>query len=178
MTLWIPFVKDAVPYDLRHLHPTTLTYVQPSDSNSPERIYLVDIQFGLHCFTRGIGVEGAADRTMLYSDARESRIFDFSRYELSKRLPSLVRNLTRCKCYHTNHGNFFTVYLIGDGKEKDRYEVYFALSRSTRSKVLNLFVQSAYVRDAHHYSRRKMKSVRFFVLLFNTLNNRPISPPP
>jgi len=113
----------------------------------------------------------------MYSDARESRSFDNRRYELSKQLPQLVENLATQKCYHPGHGNFFTIELVQEGGTTAQYEVYFALSHSQKRGVLNLFVQSAYERNPKQIKRHK-KSIGFFVLLFNTLNNRQIHPAP
>jgi hypothetical protein len=112
MVLWAPFTKDKVAYGLTHLHPKTVTFEQQEKQNHPSRKYVVDVEFGLHCFTCGFEEGDDFDPKQIYSDARESRLFDFDRYELSKRLPEVVGNLPNCKCYHTNHGNFFTALQI------------------------------------------------------------------
>jgi hypothetical protein len=178
MTLWRPIEIDGVHYHLTHLHPITVVYTQPPKKDHPERTYTVDVIFGLHCFTKGINNGSAVDPRLCYSDARETRIFDLNRFELSKRLPELVAKLHATKCYHTNHGNFFTIEIIENGGEKQQYEVYFTLSRSAKKGHLTLWVQSAYIRDREHQTKNKKKSIGLFVLLFNTQNNRPIKPSP
>jgi hypothetical protein len=178
MVLWAPFTKGNVTYDLTHLHPKTLTFEQPAKENRPSRKYVVEVEFGLHCFTCGFEGDDNIDRELIYSDARESRLFDFDRYELSKRLLEIVENLPSRKCYHTDHGNFFTVEMIKSNGTTAQYEVYFTLSRSSKKGSLNLYVQSAYVRDCGHKTNQRRKSVGFFVLLFNTLTDRPIKPAP
>jgi hypothetical protein len=132
--------------------------------------------FGLHCFTRGLP-RGAQqpNPALLYADSREKREFDFQRYELSKRLPAIVETLPRRKCFHTERGNFFCIDLVDDQGKHIEYDIFFAASRSSKGG-LNLFVQSAYVRDTSN--RPHKKPIGFFVILFNTLNNRPIKPPP
>lgn len=174
---WKPFVYQQVVYDLCHLHPKTITYRQPEKANKPARRYSVDVDFGLHCFTRGIKENERLNRDLLYSDARETRVFDFRRYELSKLLPDIVDGLSELKCYHTGKGNFFTVTAIDDQGEEAEYEIFFAASRSTKKGTITLFVQSAYVRDAEHGRRPHFKPIRFLVILFNTLANRPIIVP-
>jgi hypothetical protein len=178
MILWKSIQIDGVLYDLAHLHPKTLTYKQPPKNDQPERTFTVDVFFGLHCFTKGITPGIAFAPNYAYSDARETRIFDISRFDLSKRLPELVEKLAGSKCYHTGHGNFFTIEIIENGEEPLQYEVYFTLTRSARRGVLNLRVESAYIRDREHQTKHNKKSISFFVLLFNTQNNRPIKPPP
>jgi hypothetical protein len=175
MIRWLPFERDNTVYPLEHLHPQTVIFRQPAKGDNPERTYTVDIEFGLHCFTCE-PLEGD-DPKLLYSDARETRRFDLYRYNLSMRLPDFVESLPTRKCYHTEHGNFFTIEILGDaGQKPEQYEVYFTVSKSARKGVLNLSLQSAYVRDRAFVKRKK--PVGFFVILHNTLNDRPIHPAP
>jgi hypothetical protein len=177
MFRWKPFPYGGTVYDLAHLHPRTVTFTQPAKGDKPERQYTVDVVFGLHCFTRGLKENEQPDEALLYSDSREVRVFDLRRYELSKRLPEIVAGLANRKCYHTGHGNFFSIELIDEAGNKVEYDIFFAVSRSSRRGVLNLFVQSAYVRDEKHANRPQKKPVvGFHIILFNTLQNRPLKP--
>lgn len=108
----------------------------------------------------------------MYGDSREWRMFDFSRYELSKSLPTIIDELPHRKCFHTERGNFFTVDMVGNGGARSEYNIFFAVSRSSRKGVLNLFVQSAHIRD--NPIRKYKKSIGFWVILHNVLNLRPI----
>ncbi|MGD0520166.1 MAG: hypothetical protein ABSA48_02815 [Terracidiphilus sp.] len=72
------------------MHPHSVTYVQPAKGDAPARVYKVDVMFGLHCFTRGRGQDVPHENALLYGDDRETRVFDFVRYELSKRLPEII----------------------------------------------------------------------------------------
>jgi hypothetical protein len=173
---WQSFLHRNIAYDLLHLHPHSLRYEQPAKCDKPALTYTVEVSFSLHCFTRGNREGEQPDPELLYSDSRETRIFDFQRHELSKQLPGIVQNLPRRKCYNTGKGNFFTVELVGDQGQQIEYDIFFAASRSTR-KGLVLFVQSAYVRDGQHGSRPQAKPIGFNVILYNTLNNRPIRVP-
>jgi len=178
MIYWKPFLFEGVLYDLSHLHPRAVTYRQPAASGKPERTYSVDIIFSLHCFTRGIKEGEKPDKAFLYRDSREARVFDFRRYELSKNLLAIIEQLHEKKCYHSGKGNFFVVEIITEDGARQNYEIYFEASRSSRKGVVNLYVQSAYVRDeAHKGNRPKKKPIRFTVILFNTLTNKPINIP-
>jgi len=167
---WRAFVHNGITYDLSHLSSKVCTFTQPAQNQNPARDYRVEIDFGLHCFTRGLEEGETPDPVLIYSDARETRIFDFERYELSKLLPDLIDRLPSCKCFHTEKGNFFTIEVHGE--KKILYHVFFEASRTGTRKMLRLFVQSAYARD-----RLKRKPIRFFVVLFNTQNNREIKVP-
>lgn len=178
MIHWKPFEFEGVIYDLAHLHPKSLIYQQAATGGKPEREYKVDVIFSLHCFTRGIKPDEKPHQSLLYADSRERRIFDFGRYALSKWLPQIVDELNRRKCYHSGKGNFFVVEVVTEQGEKLEYEIFFEASRASKKGVVNLYVQSAYVRDeAHRGNRPKKKPINFTVILFNVLNNKPIKIP-
>ena len=175
---WKPFQFREKVYDLAYLHPCSVTFEQPAKDNAPTRIYKVDVMFGLHCFTRGENPDETIDPALLYPDDRETRIFDFDRYELARRLPEIVEGLPRRKCYHTGKGNFFSIEIVREDGKVVEYDVFFVASRSSIRGRINLYVQSAYIRDKEHASNRPArKRIGFYVILFNTLNNKPITIP-
>jgi hypothetical protein len=79
---WNPFTYGGQVYDLSHLHPRTCRYEQAAKGDNPARIYTVDVIFSLHCFTRSLLDDEVADTALFYADDRETRCFDFRRYEL------------------------------------------------------------------------------------------------
>ncbi len=170
---WKSFNYAGALYDLSHVHPIEYVFVQPSKDHKPERPYLFDIAFGLHTFTRGIKKGEIPNNNLLYRDSREKRVFCFDRYELSKKLPGIVQFLGERHCYHTGHGNFFTVELTGSEGQTQHYEIYFEASRSSKKGRLNLFVQSAYVRDDIK-SQPKTKKINFYVIAFKTQRREQI----
>ena len=175
---WKLFQLDGQSYDLAHLHPFEAMYEQPAQKGLPARRYIVDVVFGLHCFTRGSDEDQAVDAKMLYADAREIRVFDFDRYELSKLLPGILRGLGQRRCFHTGRGNFFSIEIVRRDGRVVEYDIFFAVSRSSRKGRINLFVQSGYIRDKTHASNRPAtKPISLYVILFNTLNNKPIKVP-
>ena len=179
MIAWQPFTHNGQVYDLAHLHPRRTTIVQEAQPGKPARSYTLQVIFSLHCFTRGIASGEQPESALLYSDARETRVFDFARYELSKLLPAIIEQLPARKCYHSGKGNFFIVELVDQNGSRDEYEIFFTASRSTTRGVLNLFVQSAYIRDEHHMQGKPAprKPIRIEILLFNIQANKPIRMP-
>jgi hypothetical protein len=105
-------------------------------------------------------------------------VFDFSRFEYSKLLNGIVDALPTSACFHTAHGTFLTVrHLNPTTQTMADYEVYFTASRSGKKPAsVNLFIQSAYVRDQEHKNSPKKKKIGFFVILHNVLANKPIKP--
>lgn len=180
MIAWVPFTHNAVTYDLSHLHPSKATVTQNATADKPERVFNLVVFYSLHCFTRGIAKGESPNPDLCYGDSRETRIFDFRRYELSKRLPQIIAELAQRKCYHTGKGNFFIVELVDAASgSSEEYEVYFEASRSSTRGLLNVFVQSAYVRDQGHLSARPAprKPIRIEILLHNVQAGKPIKMP-
>jgi hypothetical protein len=165
---WKPFIFGGACYDLSHLHPRTCRYEQPAKGDKPARIYTVDVIFSLHCFTRGVLNNAVVDAALFYANDRETRVFDFQRYELSKQLPAIIGSLGERKCFPTGHDNFFSVALIDRDGNSIEYDIFFTASRASRKKgVANLYIQSAYVRDQEHGNRPRMKSPSAFSLSYS-----------
>ncbi len=179
MIAWAPFTYQNKTYDLSHLHPRPTTVTQSAVPGKPERVFNLVIFYSLHCFTRGIEPGEIPNPALCYSDRRETRVFDFQRYELSKRLPQITAELAKRKCYHSGKGNFFVVELVDESGSREEYEVFFVASRSSTRGVLNLFVQSAYIRDQDHLSARPTprKTIRFEILLHNVQTGKLIKAP-
>lgn len=179
MIFWRPFLHEDTCYDLAHLHPFLHSFEQMEQGDKPARKYQVQVMFSLHCFTRAADEADDPRGPLGYADSRETRIFDFSRYERSRQLPETVRSLPGSPCFHTQHGNFFTVKrLDGMTGQEETYEVYFIASRSgSKAKPLNLFVQSAYIRDRQHANRPSRKKIGFFTILHNIMTGRSIKAP-
>jgi hypothetical protein len=166
---WKPFVHNEQTYDLGHLHPSLCSYFQPAKGSNPPRGYRVNVLYSLHCFTRE-GAGETVDPLMQYNDDRETRTFDFRRYNLSLQLPEIIKNLMGAKCYEADRGNFFTVHVADEQGNSIDYEVYFTASKSSTAGLINLFVQSAYPRDVAYRSNRPKKHpkpIGFAVVLFN-----------
>ncbi len=176
---WRPFISGQDIYDLCHLHPKTVTFAQEAKPGKLARAYLVEVIFSLHCFTRGVRHGEIPDRALCYSDGRETRVFDMQRYHLSHNLPAIVESLARRRCYHTGRGNFFTIEIVDPNTDtKLEYEVYFTASRAARRGLINLYVQSAYVRDTEHRRNQPhRKPISFYVILFKVMSGARIRVP-
>jgi hypothetical protein len=166
---WKPFELGDKSYDLSHLDPFSVEFVVEAKDGKPAQSYQIEIEFSMHCFTREIRSGDFYSSAFEYSDSREARLFDEDRYQLSKRLPEIVRNVPRRKVFHGKDGNFCTVEKIPaeNGARFLDYEVFFKISRSR--DVLNLYVQSGYIpEDAKPLDRSK--PVKFSTSAFKVRN--------
>lgn len=168
---WLAFQHNDTTYDLCHLHPFEMEVVQPAKDKKPEQRFRFVVKFSLHCFAAEI--KNGDDPALAYSDNRETRTFCFDRYRLSHHLPDIIRDIGAKRCSHTGKGNFFIVELIDDEGNQVEYEIYFDV---TKGKPMELFIQSAYVRDDTTY-RPKTKKISFYVIAHNRRAGKPIRTP-
>ena len=174
---WKPFRFEGKIYDLRHLHPRKITYVHEAQGGKPEARYNVNLTYGLHCFTHKEEENEKPDEALLYSDDRETRVFDFNRWHLSYELPAIIESLLKRKCYQTQRRNFLTVGMLDqDGNAVIQYEVYFRVTNSPKGDAIDLFVETGYLRDkpAQGNFRHHNKPVGFAVILKKTRERLPI----
>lgn len=174
---WSPFNHRGKVFDLAHLHPCTVRYERPREGNKAAEVYKVDVIFTLHCFSRGLRPEETRDDALIYSDGYENRVFDFQRYELSKRLPEIIQGLPNRKPYHNkNRRNFFTIEIVNENGSRIEYDIFFKVKKKAKSQ-LEMIIETAFVRDPGYDSTRPGgKPIRFWVILHNTLNNKKIAP--
>lgn len=171
---WKPHSMDGEEYCLRHLHPHRSEYVVPGKKGCPERRFLVDVSYGLHCFTRKQEKGEDVSPARWYSDSRETRVFCMERWHLSSRLPDMIATLGRRRCLHTRGEEFVTLEVVEGGRRFD-YAVFFIVSKSSaKGADLNLFVVSAHERfDKLDYT----KPVGFHIILMNRYTGKKIKKP-
>ncbi len=174
MILWKPFVHEELIYSLEHLHPFEFDVIQEAKLNKPERKYPFMVAFSLHCFSKKI--DPSDNNNLSYKDSREERTFCFDRYELSKNLPEIIKDIGKKKCRHTGHGNFFIVEILREDGNTINYEIYFKVTKGQGSQ-LSLYIESAYPRDDKHVRKNKKKPIGFYVIAYNKLHNKPIKSP-
>ena len=131
----------------------------------------------MHCFTRGSLIDEKVSEGLWYEGPREKRVFCFDRYELSRQLPAIIRSLGDRNCYHTSHGNFFTVELITEEGKRIEYEVYFDVIRAGRKGWLNLIVNSAYERTKDNETARlRKRKIHLDVIAYNRQSGKGVHP--
>jgi hypothetical protein len=153
---------------LSHLHQCAFEYERVADGKKPATVFTVDVDFGLHCFSCDPPKDRPYDHQLRYADAHHIRIFDFERYELSKRLPHIIKDLAGRKCFNAGRGNFFTVEAVDKEGKRCDYDIFIQVSKSARRGRLNLFVQSAYIRE--RVTLPQGRPIQFLFILHNVLN--------
>lgn len=180
-----PFTLDQQTYNLSHLNAFYTEFVQVATKSQSEKRYRCLIEFGTHCFTKSPNVHKGEtlanfDNSLHYVTDKEIRLFCPERYQLSLKLPEILRNLDKHKCYFTSaNDKFLTISIQNQQGEMVDYEIYFSLKKSKTCDV-HIFINSAYLRSLDYRSNKTMlrrKPVSLFVLLHNTITNKRIKRP-
>ena len=171
---WKNFILNGDIYDLSHLNAHWVEYLdQRGDKN--QITYKFIVTYGLHCFTKDSdNFSSEESQLLMYSAPRESRQFNFERYQLSKQLPSIIKSLgdKETLVCHAGYGKFATVKILdSNGREVDYYVVFAVF---TEVKKLRLHVQSAYPK---YEGIGKVKKVGFFVIAKKLLDNKKLPKP-
>lgn len=172
---WPPFRLQSRTYDLSHLKAFDCVYTQAASADKPERTYQVRVEFGHHCFTRGLR-DSDPDEAIYPEPRRDLRAFDPDRWVLSHQLPGVIRDLMTREVRHTHHGNFLTIDLTDLDGTPVEYEIYFNVSKTGRK--LYLVVSSAFPRDpARLASRPDRRTMKLALILHNVQVGKHIRPP-
>jgi hypothetical protein len=175
---WAPYREAGINYDLSHLHPFRYHMVLEAKSNQPSRVAEIRVAFESHTFTVGC-LMAEVPHIQYSANPHDLRRFCPTRYELSKMLPDIIRNLRSRRCYFALRNNFFVVELPGGRPPNTEYWVFFDVRPSEDAGAVVVRVQSAYIGDkAKPPSGRTAKKVGFAVLVSKALSGERARPPP
>ena len=167
---WGPLRVNDEDIDLTHLEPHDFTCVTP-DSTTRK----VHVTYSNHVFTEKFDNNIHSTNNLVYRD----RAFNNNRYELSKQLFSLVKNLPNVKVYQTWEKRNYVYFISLEGNSGEPpYHMFFEIKKVGKGKKgrLNMTVESAHSKHSD-YSKpdRRCNSVRFIRLVQNVYLNRPVS---
>ncbi len=171
---WKNFILDGEIYDLSHLNADWVEYLDKRDEKNIIT-YKFIVTYGLHCFTKDSDdISSEESQLLMYNGPRESRPFNFDRYQLSKQLPSIVKSLGEKETLvcHAGYGKFAIVKVVDSNGIEVEYFVAFAAFRE--SKRPRLHIHSAY---PIYEGIGKVKKVGFFVIAKNLLQNKELPKP-
>ena len=154
--------------DLRHLDAFALK-VDPGLGVEIDVVIL----FSCHCFSISFKRDGRGEALVpadeVFDNGRERRVLCLKRYEHSKILPRVIKELgaRTIQVAATDRQNFVTFEVLDEAEgKKHRYAVYFEVTKDKkRKKRLILHVQSAYVPDQVTKRQEIAGKVSFTVLL-------------
>jgi len=144
------------------------------DVSTGDRTIAIEVRFSSHCFTEKAGPDDAPD--LLYIHAQERRRFDLIRYELSKRLPDLIRQLPGKSVYRSQTSNFFFLRATKGTEYPGPYVVFFNMRKARQADIdLLMRIESAYAKPN---MTTRASAVRFERLALSCATGRqiPVAP--
>jgi hypothetical protein len=156
---WPRLVILDVVVDLSHLEP----FILACPTTVRESALRINVRFSNHCFSEEFREEVHAEG-LVVMDRKRKRAFDRVRYNLSRNLPQLIRQLPGAKVHQTfEQRNYVYAASVVD-LEGHVYEVYFTLRRADGGVDLHLFVESAYAVEQAAPRSKRPNAIRFKVL--------------
>lgn len=153
-----PFVLNGVSFDLSHLNPMKAKTV--AKLRATEAKVAVQVEFSCHCWSRlPFSGEVIAPAYFVADGSKEfprNRVFCKARYELSRELPRIIRNLLESggHIHKTSRKNVVRIDFIVPvvaGVPDVKYFVFMKLEKRTpdgAQKHVRIFVESAYSENA------------------------------
>lgn len=178
---------DGIRLDLSHLQDTIYRFSIEATAQFPKIDFNVLVQYSSHCISWGpkrnevIDFDLIGADRLVVDDKGIRRCFCDSRYQLSSNLPGVFETLIDRQCLFTGRENWLTVEILNSNGETEEYEVFFSITRQT-SRMLRIYVESAYVRDSENITNKQIHlkrrdKVRAKVLLAKKLRGEPIRRP-
>jgi hypothetical protein len=174
VTRWRNLLANGITYDLSHLDAHWAEYLDDRDENQPIT-YKFIVTYSFHCFTKASdNLADEQSNLLMYRAPKESRPFNFERYQLSKQLPNIIKALGEqtTLVIHAGYGNYAVVKILDSNGIKVDYFVAFKVFRE--KKKLRLHVASAYPK---YEGLGKIKKVKFFTIANNLLKNKQLPKP-
>lgn len=173
MSYFPPCTIDGRTIDLVHLEPFAVAFAIKSLGRS----LTIDVKFSNHCYTTAFD-PAVHHRSHIVMDGRRERAFDPERFDLSRRLPGMIRSLPDGPVWLTaSDRNYVYVARLAadDGRS---YPMFFHLKRlrDVAPRNLSMMVESAYpVTDVRAVLAGATK-ISFPVLCAKVFKGEPIRP--
>ena len=128
--------------------------------------------FSHHVFTRGIKSDESPDVIDIYPFPSDKRLFDKTRYELSKHLPQIIATLPNQFCYHGGYSRYCSCKIKQDNCIEIYYQVVYRVWKEHGK--MRFHIESAYPLNE---KLGRVKKVDFWVICHNLLHSKKLPKP-
>jgi len=158
---WMPRKIDEVDYFFDHLKTYRLTVKRPARPPNAELSFELIVIFDCHVATESCDEphEGSA---YWKDSAGKCRVFDLRRYEMSKKLPSIIKDMIDGAdyCYEAKKNNYMVWRPAESDPADPPYLFFFDLYESPDEKgTLVMYLQSAYEKNESWRMKRENRKV-------------------
>ena len=137
------------------------------------RALSIEARFSNHVFTVGFDASVHQKSQIVIRDSSGARVFDQERYEMSLRLPELVRTLPNCKVTQNPVERNYVYAAVFP--EAGFYHAFFTMHKAEKpSGDLKLHVESAYSKATPVPNYNPPRRIRFDALATKTYHKEPV----
>ncbi|WP_440903191.1 heat-shock protein [Catenovulum sp. SX2] len=165
---WKGFNLDGKVFNFHHLNACKHTFSHPKRNES----YTLYFTFSHHVFTRGISAVENIEQAKIYPYPPDERVFDRTRFELSKYLPEIIATMPDQFCYHGGYSRYCSCKISQEDGTVTYYQVVYRVWKC-RGKM-RFHVESAYPLQE---GLGKVKKVNFWVICHNLLKGKKLPLP-
>ena len=165
---WKDFSINGQNYAFDHLVSCKHTFFHP-DRNEK---YTLFFTFSHHVFTRSKKENESTVSTLIYPYRSDERVFDVVRFDLSKHLPNIIKNLPDQFCYHGGYSRYCSCPIPQEDGVEIHYKIVYRVWK--KKGKMRFHIESAYPLEERP---GKVKKVSFWVICHNLLNGKPMPQP-
>jgi hypothetical protein len=163
VTRWTDFTIGEKVYDLSHLNAHWAEYIDHRNEANPTT-YRFIVTYSFHCFAKeSADTSAEQSQQLMYRAPKDSRPFNIERYELSQKLPGIIKSLgdKEILVFHAGYESYAAVKIINSTGNEVNYFVPFKVFKER--KRFRIHVTSAYPKE----DIGKVRKVSFFVIAKN-----------
>lgn len=170
--------KTKSTYDLRHMQGFITPFEVKLSKSAPITSINAKISFSNHCFSRTRTDDNENNQVISQETKRdgtiEERVFCTSRWEFSKKLPSIIKDLAYKNCLEG--GSREILYRQEDHSNPGQHDGWYICMRldykRNRNPQLEIWVRSAHWRPNRPVDIRSHGGKRFCMLLSEYLKSK------
>lgn len=163
MSVFKSITIQGAEYNFEHLVPITIEVTAGKDAQA--RTYKVLVNFSCHCFTQELD-DQIHTPDYHYVHENERRAFCPVRYELSRGLPDIIREIGNKRVYFTWERNYVYIEQVDDQGEVVPYTIFFDVKRGNKGVAdVVMTIVSAYAKPG---MARQASPIRFPMLIAKT----------
>lgn len=159
----------GIEYDLLHMESFETQFEVKLSKSDPVTTVNAKIVFSNHCFSR-TRTDDDADRHVIAVEKYEERVFCANRWEFSKRLPDIIRELGYKGCLQG--GSKEILYRQEDRSNPRDHDGWYICMRLDFKAGLEIWIRSTHWRPNRPIDIRSHGETRFCILLSGYLKGR------
>jgi len=160
---WKNFEYEGKTYCLKHLSFHSVNFFDKKENKN----YVVYVTYSFHCFAKNyshIDLESEESKKLMYHTKKESRHFNFERYDLSFKIKDMINALNE---YPKFYKGGYDKFLVCKDENGQNYIVCLKIFKE--NKKLRIHIESAYPENDLNKKNNFKEKISIFPILKKAL---------